>query len=357
MNRETQVRVIECGGTAYEIGRQYGEACADSFQKASDFFFSALSRGVYKATKGEVIDHAAKAFLENVKSFDADAIEMIKGQADGAGLDFREAFALQCMIEVSFNYSQIAAMCTSFAVTGKATENGLTILGQNIDWHPDTSLDLLRIKHADGTKQFSICLAGNAYYHLNSNGFGNCANLTLSPPRKQTTNIPLGIYLPTAMRQRSLEDALKVLEETARGFGYYHLANTEGKMVGIESVADNMSLLQPKEDVIVHANHYEDEVFKKVDLAHLYLPCTYARGSRLKQLVENDYGALTPDMMMGFLSDHDGEQNSICKHVDESKQREQASESRGSFVMVPAERVVYVSQVTPCQNKFIECQI
>jgi isopenicillin-N N-acyltransferase-like protein len=351
---KTRIRVIECAGTAYEIGRQYGEACPETFQNASDLFFGALSRIAYRATKGEVIDRAVKAFLNNVRSFDPDSIDRIRGQAEGAGLDFREAFTLQCLLEVSLNYQQLPALCTSFAVTGEATKNGMTILGQNIDWHPDAPLDLLRIKRPNGIKQLSICLAGNAYYHMSSAGFGNCANLTLSPPQKPTANIPLGIYVPKAMRQRNIDDALEVLKETARGFGYYHLADAGGKMIGIESVADSFKLLQPEKHVIVHANHYENEEFKKVDLAHLYLQCTHVRSERLKQLIRNDYGSLNPKMMMGFLSNHDEEQSSICKHVDAAKPREMASQSRGSFVMVPEERVMYVSSGPPCQNEFIE---
>ena len=357
MNMETRLRVVECGGMAYEIGRQYGEACPDSFHKASDFFFGALQRSVYKATKGAVIDGAAKAFLDQVKCFDVEAIEMVRGQADGAGLDFREAFALQCVIEVSFNYQQIAGLCTSFAVTGRAAENGVTMLGQNVDWHPDAPLDLLHITHANGLKQFSICLAGNAYYQMSSAGFGNCANLTLSPPAKPIGQIPLSIYLSKAMRQESLPAALGVLQEVARGFGYYHLADERGGMVGIESVSDAFRLLRPAKDVLVHANHYETEEFRKVDLAPLYLSCTYARGSRLRQLIENDYGALTPKGMMDFLSDHDAAPDSICKHADETTPREAASESRGSFVMVPSERRMYVSAGAPCRNEFIECQL
>lgn len=72
-------------------------------------------------------------------------------------------------------------MCTSLALTGAATENGLTILGQNIDWHPDAPIDLLRIKYTDGLEQFSLCLLGNSYYNLNSKGLGCSANLTISP--------------------------------------------------------------------------------------------------------------------------------------------------------------------------------
>jgi isopenicillin-N N-acyltransferase like protein len=354
---EAKIDLIECGGTAYEIGRQYGEARPETFRKASELFFGALSRSVYRAGKGEIIDAAENAYLEVVRLFDADAIEMTRGQADGAGLDFREAFALQCVIELSLNYRQVAGLCTSFAVTGSATANGQTLLGQNIDWHPEAPVDLLRIKDAEGGERLSLCLAGNAYYHLSSCGFGNCANLTLSPPRRRPGDLPLGVYLPKAMRQPALQAALAILQESARGYGYYLLADADGRIVGLESVADDSRLLRPERDVVVHANHYEDEAFEKLDLSAGFIPCTRARGSRMKHLIAQDFGNLTPGRMMGFLADHDGGRNSVCKHRDDTKPPEEASETRGAFVMVPAERRMFLALGPPCESDFIELSL
>lgn len=53
-------------------------------------------------------------------------------------------------------------------------------------------------------------------------------------------------------------------------------------MVGIESVSDQHCVIQAENDVLVHANHYETEEYKEVDWAHLVLPCTYARGTKLR---------------------------------------------------------------------------
>ena len=62
-------------------------------------------------------------------------------------------------------------------------------------------MDLLRIRHADGREQLSLCLDGSPYYHLNSDGVGNCANLTLVEPRPCASLVPLSVYVPKAMRQ------------------------------------------------------------------------------------------------------------------------------------------------------------
>jgi hypothetical protein len=39
---------------------------------------------------------------------------------------------------------------------------------------PDANVDLL-LELSDGREQLSLCLAGSPYYHLKSDGVGNCA--------------------------------------------------------------------------------------------------------------------------------------------------------------------------------------
>jgi isopenicillin-N N-acyltransferase like protein len=349
-----ELRVVECSGTPYEVGRQYGENRASSIRKASELFFGALIRSPFKVDKDEVKATARRAFLNTTRSFDPGSLDMVEGLAEGAGVDFDEAFALQCSIEVSLNYQHVRAMCTSFAVTGEGTQDGTTILGQNCDWHPDAPVDLLRIRHEDGLERFSLCLSGNAYYHLTSAGMGNCANLTLGPLRAPVSKVPLSFYLSKAMRQETIEGALSVLRPTARGFGYYHVADAKGAMFGIESVADDHRVIRPQKDMLVHANHYETEKFKEGDWAPLVLPCTHARGTRLRELIAGHYGEITPKLMMESLADHEDHPNSICRHVDEAKPEELASETRASVVMIPAQRTMYVSHGPPCQNAFVK---
>lgn len=214
-----KLRVLECSGTPYEIGRQYGENRATSIRKASELFFGGLLHGPFKASKDEVKAKALKTYLNSTRSFDPGSLDMVECPAEGAGVDFDEAFALQCSIEVSLNYQHLMAMCTSFAVTGEATQDGTIILGQNIDWHPEAPVDLLRIRHEDGLERFSLCLSGNGYFHLTSVSMENCANLTLGPLRVLVSRVPLTFYLSKAMRQETIEDALGVLRPTARGSG------------------------------------------------------------------------------------------------------------------------------------------
>jgi isopenicillin-N N-acyltransferase like protein len=356
MKNATRLNIVECGGGPYEIGRQWGEGCRESLQHSLAMLYAGLEHGPFRANKGNVWD-AAVTFLGAVRNFDPYGFEVLSGQAEGSGMVLEEALALQCSLEIAFNYGKIMGLCTSFALAGKATQGGKTILGQNVDWHPDSAIDLLRVRHDSGIREFVICLSGSPCYHMNSAGIGNCVTLTLGPLGDMKQQVPLAFSISRAMRQPRIGFALAILRRQARGLAYFHLADSAGSMTGIEAVSDDINLILPVNDVLVHANHYETERFKAADWTPQLIPDTCARADRMRDRIAGDYGTITAEAMMGILADHEGHPNSICRHVDPEKPPEMASTSRASFVMVPAEGLMYIAAGPPCECAFVEYRL
>ena len=355
MNNETGLRVLECSGTAYDIGLQYGKASGDKVHSALELLVRQLKLNLSQLPADiEKACHCARRYVENVRSFDPEAIQWVQGIADGATIPFDEALLLPCYAEILFNFHILSGMCTSFAVTGPATKDGITILGQNIDWHPETPLDLLRIKHADGLEQLSVAFFGAPVITLTSAGIGNCGNLTLSHERPVTTHVPFAFAIMAAMRRGSFEEVLEVLKGSVRGIEYFHLADARGNMAGMESVHDDYTILYPNQGVLVHANHYETPGYAETDVAPMFIPDSFHRASRLRYLIDQHYGTMTPEVMMTLLADHDGRPHSICAHKDPEKPYEFATISAASVIMVPAERKMYVSSGQPCKNRYKE---
>lgn len=355
MNTSEGLKVIECSGTAYDIGFQYGKATKDTMRRGLDILVSGLKKSPIKPhVDRNMVLESAKKYLPNAQTFDPEGIDRIRGTADGAGISFDDVFAINCYIELFINYPNLAGMCTSFAVTGPATKNGLTILGQNIDWHPDATLDLMHVRHADGLEQLSITFFGSPCYTLTSAGIGNSTNLTVCPMGPVTRHIPSSFFLYAAMRKRTFREAFDVLEGAARGIGYYHLADADGNMAGIESVYDGYTVLEPDRGMLIHANHYETSHYAGHDMAHLFMEDSFKRSPRLRKLINDHYGVLTPQIMMALLADHDGYPNSICRHLDSSMPIDFACVSKASVIMVPAERKMYLSTGQPCTGKYLE---
>jgi len=351
--QQNSIELIECSGTSYEIGQQYGQAAKSNILKSVNLVFNALENGPFKASRSNIFAIAGR-YLHNAGEFDQDSLDFVKGMADGSEISFQDVFALRCFIDLAVGYPAMAGLCTSFAATRSATKDGMTILGQNIDWHPDSPIDLLHIRHANGLEQLSLCLCGNNFYYLNSAGMGCCANMTISPMGPIKKHIPVSFYLWKAMCQRTIADALKILCAVARGVGYYHLADQYGNMAGIESVYDDYRILNPQNDTLVHANHYETDDYKKADGACMYLPDSFGRAQRMRELISKNTGNITPELMMNIMADHEHYPKSICTHVDRSQPPELASISRASFIMIPAQLKMYVAFGPPCENLYHE---
>jgi isopenicillin-N N-acyltransferase-like protein len=356
MKKRNVLRVIECSGSEYEIGRQYGEQARDNLRKALNLLFTTMKLMPYKAERPSVTI-AARRYLENVRVFDPGALDRVKGMGDGSGLSFDEVFALQCYNELFLNYPGLAGMCTSFGLTGPATKEGITLLGQNVDWHPDSTIDLLRIRSNDGSRMLGLFLNGYGAYYLTAQGVGNCANMTLCPSAPVSKHIPFPIYLYTAMRRESAKDAMEVIRSASRGIGYLHIADGRGYLSGIESVYDHYAMIEPKEGVLVHANHYETERYKKVDGAYTYIRDSFNRAERLRALISGSYGEITPESMISFLADHEGRPKSVCTHIDPATPPVFAAESVSSFVMIPAEGRMLIAAGQPCETEYVEYRV
>lgn len=349
MRQQKQFDVIECSGTPREIGHQIGVKCRDNIAKALQMTILGLAL-VNNAEKPDIITNALK-FYPKVKDFNPELIEQIQGMAEGAKISFEEAFTLSCAFDLGGYYNQLSGMCTSFAVTGKATENGQTILGQTIDWFPGCPMDLVRITHANGLKQLSLVLWGVTEYTLNSAGFGICANGTWGAVEKYMFNTPMSFYLTKAMRQNTLEKAMEILRSNARGLGYFHLASSE-KMLGIESIQDDFQIILPQNGVLAHSNNYLTERFKSCDMAGILVPDSPDRVERIRTLINDHYGHITPELMMTLMTDHDKYPCSICRHTEPGKPPETASETLAAYVMIPEEGIMHISWGNPCQYNY-----
>ena len=350
MKNDKEFKIIECQGTPYEIGWQWGEGCKESILKVSENICNSMT-SYYQASKEEVISNAMK-FFPAVQKFDPYLVEIMRGQADATRLSLEEIFTQKCFNELTFSYNNISGLsglCTSFAATGKATQDGKTILGQNIDFLPEAPIDLLKVHHANGIQQFILSFSNSSEFIFSSVGIGMCANATIG--KNYSFNIPVGCYLPRVMREKNIHDAMDVLKQVARGLGYYHLADKDGNMLGIESIHNDFELLYPERDMMLHSNHYLTERFKGEDTAPQLQPDSYHRLDRIHSLVDQYYGHINIEIIKKILADHDQNPYSICRHIDSTVPI--SSTTLASFIMMPEEGTIYIAAGNPCEYEYV----
>jgi isopenicillin-N N-acyltransferase-like protein len=356
VKKRKRLEVIECSGTAYEIGYQFGQATKKNIVKSVDALVARVNC-FEKASKEEILGNAGK-YVSLVESFDPELIEMLKGQAEGAGITFDEVFTLRCWFELRFYYRQLTTMCTAFAITGKATRGGKTIIGQNFDAQVGIALDLVKIKYNDGMEQLSLVFWGGGELTLTSAGLGIVLNIVLTPTNEQHLVVPCCCLMPKVMRQQRIGDALGVLCTNGRSMLHYAIASKDGEIFSVETRPDDFNVLQPVNDVLVHANHFLTERFKVTDsIIPEMRSDSYVRQQRLQRLIGENHGDLTAERMMEFMADHHNYPHSVCCHPDEESEAAFQSETGFSIIMVPEDKVMYVSYRNPCQYDYEEYKL
>lgn len=348
--------IITLKGSYYEIGKGWGSAFKGKMEKVAQIELGVISN--FYGISVDTVVASGKKYLPVAESYDPDFMEVLKGFAEGSGIDFDKFFAIRAALELLFFMGQPSAsgMCTSLAVTGAATQNGDTIIGQNIDWHPQLPLVMLQIEWPNGVKQLSLSMAGIWEYSLScpasSSPYGVAATLTATPDTTlETPKVPISIMMNKASRQLNLNDAMAVFKGNNVNLASFLLANGKGVIRGIELGLNSFEILEPKSEMLVHANHYISERFKPHDIFLQHVPDSPLRYERLQHLLKQDHGDITPKHIMKYFSDHNNFPKGICAHIDPESQLP-PSATVASVIMLPKQKIMYVAIGNPCENEY-----
>jgi isopenicillin-N N-acyltransferase like protein len=290
---ERMYQVVDCRGNAYELGRQWGEGCREINAELLRQNLAYVMKE-YNVSRQEIL-HEAMKFFPLVEQYDPYFLEMLEGQASALGVRFEEILFYRCIGEIKDYYQhKEEPLCSTVGVTGKATADGLTLLGQNIDWSP-YEISLIKFHHNSGLDQLAISLGNYNEYLFNSFGVGVCMNSTGRKEEHCSFRMPSGCYLHKVMRQKDTQHAMELLKQVARGFTYFQLADADGQICGIESISDDFEILYPERDVLLHTNHYLTPRFRPGETPP---EDSFCRLERLRTLVHEHYGQITPEILM-----------------------------------------------------------
>ncbi len=353
------LRVVDLKGSYYEIGKGWGTAFKGEMDKVIQIELGVIAN--FYGIPMEAVVELSKKYHPVAEKYDPDFMEVLKGFAEGAAIEFNTLFAIRTALELLFYSGQPSGMCTSLAITGATTHNGDTIIGQNIDWHPDLPMVLLRIEWPTGVKQLSLSMAGIWEYSLSSHPsaspYGVAATLTATPDETMgIPKVPISLIMNKASRQVNLEDALSVFSGEEVNIASFLLANGDGVIKGIELGLNSFELLKPEREMLVHANHYLVERYKEKDIFLQFVPDSPLRYERLQELLAQDHGKVTPKHVMKYFSDHSNYPKGICAHVDPESDLP-PSATLASVIMVPKQKVMYIAVGNPCENEYIRYSI
>ncbi len=336
--------LIEVSGSSYEMGRQHGELAVEKVHS----YLRWIERltGFPRAR----LNQNAMRLLPHIEKVSAKFVDEIRGLAEGAEISFEDAVLCQVRAEAVHGADEA---CTAFALTGEATLDGNTMLGQNQDLEPgyERVAILLRVAPDDGRPSaLMFTFAGQlGYCGMNDRGVAHFANALYGIRwRPGSPHYPVK---RAALEQTSTDEVLKLLESTAVcSAGNMVVADGLGHIADVEIMPDAISeSVDDHPDKRIHANHCQSSEFEGRDRP--LLADSHDRLARMRKLVADRWGSITVDTMKEILADHQGHPGGICRHGT------MKMHSISGYIAQPEERTLHVRRGHGCDGTWTAYQV
>lgn len=353
-----KLKVVEAGGSPYEMGFQYGAACPEISRMLEMTCKMFGGRDRVKS----LLQKFVPMYLPAAEKYAPEIVEEMKGMAAGARVDFQDILFLNITYEIST--PQVMGGCTSFAAAGEAVAGGEVIAGQNFDFIEqwEEFVILLKMKPAGGPQIMSVTAAG-CLGLIGLNSAGISVNLNLLKNKESMTptgGVPTHIILRKIFMSRNISEAIATIAAAeGRAAKNYLVTSGQGDIAGIETTTNDMDIQYPIKGIYTHANCFKADRFKSADLAPLFSPDSYIRAPRLHQLLENCRGNLSVDVIKQLLENHNNYPGSICRHPNPGAPLWIAKMAKTlvSIISRPKEQKAYISLGNPCENEYFEYRL
>ena len=353
---------LKFSGTPYEQGLSHGEALKESIENNISVY---LSRFETEAgiTNNKLLDNA-KLYLAVLREQSPEYVSGINGISEGSNLDILKIAMLNLRYELLYDalgkryLKDTVDGCTSFAILPEATQNKHLIMGQNWDWVPEIDCVITTSKDVDGLQRLSFTEAGifAGKPGMNSKGVGMAVNGMYSMNDDWTRiKKPFHIRCYEALRSSNMEMALESLVGTPRSCtANFILGHSPKYAIDVELAPDNLRLIEPKEGILSHANHFVDpNVLGESEPPNPRRHFSEFRQKRMELLL-NEKKPLDISGIQNILKDHENHPQSLCRHRDNILPASQHTITKTAMIMDLEERKLWVTDGQPCKMDFEE---
>jgi isopenicillin-N N-acyltransferase-like protein len=364
----TPCPLIELSGRPYERGRDYGRKARERILKGIGHYSVQL-----KAVQVEASDvrSLVNDYLPVIEGFDATYVEEMRGIAEGADVSFEEIALLNARTEIlklgqrpdlRARLSAAAQKddpdgCTGVVAMPGATRDGRLIHAQNWDWKAECAETavVLRIRRDDGPDILTFAEAGAlARCGMNSAGIAVTANYLESDRDYSQVGVPLALIRRKILDCELLALAMRAVYTTAKSASNNMIvSHREGVCIDFECAPDESFQVHPQDGLLVHANHWQSPVAlsKLKDTGILSTPDSLYRDLRVRQLLEPQIGAITPEAIKTALFDDFQTPWSVCRPPRPSLSSN-LSATVAMIVMEPASGTMDVAMLPALNRSF-----
>jgi isopenicillin-N N-acyltransferase-like protein len=319
MTLQAPIPFLRVGGTYAEVGAAIGEACRTTIVEACDTETWENPSGRSVADQLSLADRYAGVTRPLMPWL----FEELEACADSSGVDTRALWA--CCIEEIWYEPRVAhragaaitGRCSDLVAVAPATADGHTLTAHNNDMSRRYQDSLIAIERTCEDDPTVLTIGNGIWISVGWNDAGlNLTGNELSP-NDERVGIPRETQVRAMLRERTLQGMVDMALHPDRASSYNNVlvdrkgsvANVEGSATAAEiSAADTRGHL-------VHTNHYVCGSMLGYEGDPEYAAPSgrrYARAATL--LADSPAGTITMDTLHGFLKDHEGAPDSLCRH-------------------------------------------
>jgi hypothetical protein len=336
--RVAGLHVLKLKGSHYEMGRQHGALLRDEIPHGPlPYYRTYVERMLGKSGVAPIAPLLWEVMQRTVgarvmSSFTPEALDSVRGLADGAGLDPRAALqgcsmpdSLLWVASRLMRYRRAAPAlhhrmaiglgCTSAVAWGEATRDGKLLHARNFDYHgiaswPRTAAVVFH-EPDDGMRYVSVAAAGvlmGGITAMNEAGLSLTVHQHMFSDRTRLGGTPIGCIGDRIMRSaRSIDEAEAILRRE-KPIGCWTYLITDGnrrEMLCWEENPERHVAMRPEGPTFGYANIYIDKELgaSELDFYGSYWRHNMGRFRRIRALLDERAGTLDPKTMACFLGD------------------------------------------------------
>ncbi|GAB4338667.1 MAG: hypothetical protein Kow0099_12990 [Candidatus Abyssubacteria bacterium] len=331
MYRRGNLNVLKLCGSHYEMGYQHGVLLREQIHKGALLYFADPTRNfapfkhmhpVLRWLTSKYFDWTI--FRPLLKCSPKQYLAELKGLADGSGLSFARVFRGNMLSDLNMNLIKVLEKkalgtqsgngCTSFAAFGNATQDGSLIMGRNTDYAGgglwDKHQAVLFYEPDDGYKFVSVTSAGLLKCNSCMNEKGLCLGahfLFLTDTRADGVSFTF-LEIEIMKKAATVQEALDIVSKTPRAgaFAFLLCDGKTNEAAVIEAGATRVGVRRPDDGAIWETNMATTPEVQPVDvfLRNGIGKNPIARFERMRMLLSEHAGHITPALAARFMGDH-----------------------------------------------------
>ncbi|MBS1675845.1 MAG: peptidase C45 [Actinobacteria bacterium] len=360
---------IRVSGPPRERGRQYGEGARERIAACRDGYAE-----VYADVAGLSWAQAREAgavYLDPIAAHAPEALEEMRGIAEGAGLELADVLAINARTEIIWAATAkqaaveraglpVARECTSFALLGRRTEDGQLLIGENWDWLVlgfDTVV-VLEVERDDEKPNFVTVVEAGLLCKasLNSAGLAVATNALVTGRDRGEPGLPFHVMLRLLADQETVTDAIDMVQRAPRASSAnYLLGHADDVAVNLETAPGGfreVSWQLPTDGVLVHTNHFIELPPGLEEVSIYAMPDSIVRYGRTTDRLGEPGTRWGIESLRAALTDHADRPSSVCCHPDPREPRTRQWATVMSVIFEPAARAAWLASGNPCENEF-----